>query len=391
MQFDAQTEREFRTWYLNYVRGRVRAAMWLPLVALLLVLFAPGPFNDLREIWFGESFPIAIEVMRFCVVLPSTLAIMVITYTSLYGRYYAIAAQIVAPLHATCFVAMDVLMRPQGYSLSSWLVIVTLTSYFMYGMMLWQVIRSVAIVLAVYIAMGVVAGLDTPQWRMDLGAIIFAATFAGYIYYSLHRAVRANYLDHKQMRDRLNRDALTGIHNRRMFDEQIKRLWQQGLREGAQLGLLIADIDHFKAFNDSLGHQAGDECLARIAKTLSAGARRPLDVAVRYGGEEFAILLYGADCRTIEELAEQLRAQVVAAASLHPASPVNPFVTVSIGGACVVPVEGRSPCGFVQLADEALYAAKERGRNRVVIMDREYDSLKTGVFRSFKPANAAAV
>jgi diguanylate cyclase (GGDEF)-like protein len=186
------------------------------------------------------------------------------------------------------------------------------------------------------------------------------------------------------MSDHLHRDALTGIHNRRMFDEQIKRLWSEAQRERTTLGLLIIDIDHFKNYNDSLGHQAGDECLSTIAKILSTGARRPMDVAARYGGEEFAILLYRADRQTMEDLAENLRAQVAAAGIAHPASTAGAFVTVSLGGACVMPTDGRSHVGFVQLADEALYAAKDRGRNRVVIMDREYETLKTGTFRSFK-------
>jgi diguanylate cyclase (GGDEF)-like protein len=390
LRFDDKTETEFRRWYLNYVRNRVRAAAWMPLVTLLLVLYAPGPFSELRAAWFGERYAFAIEILRFGIVLPSTVVIALITYTSLYQRFYPIAAQIVAPLHATCFIAMDVMMRPQGYSLSAWLVLVLLGSYFMYGMLLHQGIRSAATVLGVYVVMGLSAGLNSPQWRMDLAAITFGATFAGYVYYSLHRAVRASYLDHQRMSDHLNRDALTGIHNRRMFDEQVDRLWQQALRERESLGLLIVDIDHFKNFNDSLGHQAGDECLARIASVLAAGARRPLDVAARYGGEEFAILLYRADRQAMEELAEHLRSCVVAEGLLHPASPVNPFVTVSIGGACVTPISGRSAFGFIQLADEALYAAKERGRNRVVIMDREYDTLRTGVFRSFKPQKGEA-
>jgi diguanylate cyclase (GGDEF)-like protein len=362
----------------------------MPLVTLVLVLYAAGPFSDLREAWFGERFALAIEVLRFGIVLPSTLVIAVITYTSLYQRYYDIAAQIVAPLHATCFFAMDAMMRQQGYSLSAWLVLVVLGSYFMYGMMLHQGIRTAATILGIYVVIGLSAGLNSSQWRMDLAAIVFGAVFAGYVYFSLHRAVRASYLDHQRMSDHLNRDSLTGIHNRRMFDEQVARLWQQALRERVSLGLLIVDIDHFKNFNDTLGHQAGDECLARIASVLAAGARRPLDVAARYGGEEFAVLLYRADRETMEELAEHLRSCVVAEGIVHPASPVNPFVSVSIGGACVTPIDGRSAFGFIQLADEALYSAKERGRNRVVIMDHEYETLRTGIFRSFKPQKDVA-
>lgn len=384
LQFDAQAEREFRRWYANYVRARVRAAIWIPLAILLLLLFAPGPFTQLRAAWFGSDPSQNIDILRFGLVLPSTLAIFAITYTNLYHRYYAMAAQIVAPIHAASFIMMDMMMRPQGYALTSWLVLVVLGSYFMYGLLLHQGIRTALIVMLFYILMGLFFGLDSPQWRMDLGAIFFAATFAGYVFYSLHDAVRTHYIDHRNMREDVNRDALTGIHNRRMFDAQIKRLWQQAQRDHVKLGLLIVDIDHFKNYNDSLGHQAGDECLVRIAKILSSAARRPLDVAVRYGGEEFAILLYDADRQRTEGLCKILQADVQNARLKHPASPLGTHVTVSIGAACVVPPPGRSEFGFIQLADEALYAAKERGRNSIVVMDREYDTLQTGAFRSHR-------
>lgn len=390
VQFDATTEREFREWYRHYVRARVRAALWLPLAALLLLLFAPGPFAGLRDAWFGTNPSNAFFILSFAIVLPSTLAIFAITYTRLYDRYYAATSQVVAPLHGACFMAMDAMMRPHGHSLGSWLVLVTLGSYFTYGMLVHQGIRSALIMLGTFIVFGLAMGLDSMQWRMDLAAIMFSATFSGYLFYMLHQAVRANYQERRNMHDRLHRDGLTGIYNRRMFDEHIERLWQQAMREGVVLGLLIVDIDHFKDYNDSLGHQAGDECLTKIAKLLSTGARRPLDLSARYGGEEFAIVLYGTDRASIEELSQQLQATIAATALPHPASPVKPHVTVSIGGACVVPATGRSQYGFIQLADEALYAAKERGRNRVVIMDREYDTLRTGAFRSYKVGSEAA-
>jgi diguanylate cyclase (GGDEF)-like protein len=391
VRLDANSEREFREWYSRYVRSRVRAAMWLPMLALLMVLFAPGPFTDLRDAWFGNRYTTALEVLRFAVVLPSTAAILIIAYTGLYRRYYSFAAQIVAPLHGVCLIAIDIMMRSQGYSLSAWMVLVVLASYFMYGMPQEAGLRSAATVLAAYIGMGLAAGLDSPQWRMDLAAISFAATFAGYVFYSLHQAVRASYVDHREMADHANRDALTGIHNRRMFDRQVALLWAQAQRERTALGLLIADIDHFKSYNDTLGHQAGDECLTRMASLIASVARRPLDIAARFGGEEFAIVLYGADRVSMEELASALQVQVSEAAIPHPASPVQSFVTVSIGGACVLPAEGRSVHGFIQLADEALYTAKERGRNRAVIMDQEYEFLKTGVFRGFRVRHEAVV
>jgi diguanylate cyclase (GGDEF)-like protein len=136
------------------------------------------------------------------------------------------------------------------------------------------------------------------------------------------------------------------------------------------------------------GHQAGDECLKRVAWSLVRCARRPLDLAARYGGEEFAIVLYDAGREHVEEAARRIRAEIETLAIQHGASPAHSKrLTVSIGAACIVPAADRSHFGFIQLADEALYAAKERGRDRVVVMDKEYDELRTGSFR--KGANAA--
>lgn len=181
--------------------------------------------------------------------------------------------------------------------------------------------------------------------------------------------------------DSVHRDALTNIGNRRMFDVHIDRLWNQATRTRVPVALLLVDLDHFKAFNDHAGHQAGDHCLSRVANVIAQSARRPLDVAARYGGEEFVVLLFDVKRDRVEELCRELHANLAALKIPHPASSVGPYVTVSIGAACVEPQVGRHHDGLIQLADEALYAAKEGGRNRTVVMDREYATLNTGAFR----------
>ncbi|MBL8266866.1 GGDEF domain-containing protein, partial [Steroidobacter sp.] len=160
-------------------------------------------------------------------------------------------------------------------------------------------------------------------------------------------------------------------------------VWAQAAREGRPLTLLMIDIDHFKAYNDRFGHQAGDECLRRVAWSLSDHARRPLDIAARYGGEEFAMILYDARRQHAEDMARQIQAGIESLAIAHtvPSATAGNRLTVSIGIACVQPTADRSHYGFIQLADEALYAAKERGRNCIVIMDKEYGDLTTGSFR----------
>jgi diguanylate cyclase (GGDEF)-like protein len=304
-----------------------------------------------------------------------------VSYTQLYERWFRLTAQIVAPLHAGSFVAMDLLMQPRGYSLSSCMPLIALAPYFLFGMLQTEAVRSALFVAAAYAIGGHIAGLTGPQRLFDVAVVAFAALLGAAVHYSLQKGLRRTYLAKQLLSESVNRDILTGIHNRRMFDEHMSRLWQQATREQVPLGLLLVDLDHFKAYNDHNGHQAGDLCLTRVAGLLPSAARRPLDLAARYGGEEFAVLLYDVRRDKVEEICRQLHATLARAAIEHPASNVGPSVTFSIGAACVQPLPGRRSEGFIQLADEALYAAKERGRNRTVIMDREYDTLTTGAFR----------
>jgi diguanylate cyclase (GGDEF)-like protein len=161
-------------------------------------------------------------------------------------------------------------------------------------------------------------------------------------------------------------DALTGIANRRVFEERLASEAARAEREGRTLSLLMIDVDHFKAYNDALGHQAGDGCLRRIAELAAAHAGRAGDLAARWGGEEFAVLLVGTGAEGTLAVAEKVRAAVAQLAIPHPASPVAAVVTISIGAATVRALPGMAPATLVAAADAALYEAKRAGRNRVV-------------------------
>jgi diguanylate cyclase (GGDEF)-like protein len=381
LAFEEPLESQFRSWYAEHTRSRIRNAMWFAMGNIVLVMLAGGPFRAMRDAIFGAENQFVVDVLRFGVIAPSAAAILVVSYTKLYERWFRLTAQIVAPLHAASFVAMDLLMQPRGYSLSSCMPLIVLAPYFLFGMLQAEAVRSALIVAAAYAIGGHVAGIAGPQRYFDVAVVTFAALLGAAVHYSLQRGLRRTYLAKQLLSESLNRDSLTGIHNRRMFDEHMNRLWQQATREQAPLSLLLIDLDHFKAYNDHNGHQAGDMCLTRVAALLPSAARRPLDLAARYGGEEFAVLLYDVRRDKVEEICRQLHATLAKAAIEHPSSNVGPSVTFSIGAACVEPLPGRRPEGFIQLADEALYAAKERGRNRTVIMDSEYDTLTTGAFR----------
>jgi diguanylate cyclase (GGDEF)-like protein len=191
---------------------------------------------------------------------------------------------------------------------------------------------------------------------------------------------RLRFLEACILREMVARDGLTGIQNRRMFDQHIQRVWQQGVRNQQRVAVLLADIDCFKDYNDRYGHQAGDECLRAVAVCLSQCARRPLDFVARYGGEEFAVVLYEASREHVAEVLTRIQRSIAELNIAHDASRVASRLTLSIGAAFVLPSDNRTLEGLIQLADEALYSAKEQGRNRVIVLEAEYHSLRTGRF-----------
>lgn len=163
-----------------------------------------------------------------------------------------------------------------------------------------------------------------------------------------------------------SQDGLTGVANRRHFDEALAVEWRRAARRQSSLSLLMLDIDFFKAFNDTTGHQAGDECLRRVAQTLSDALQRSSDLVARYGGEEFAVLLPETDGEHAHQTAAMLLALIEGLQIPHPSSPYQQL-TVSIGVATVVPARdgGAAAEQFLGVADAALYEAKRQGRNRI--------------------------
>ena len=169
-------------------------------------------------------------------------------------------------------------------------------------------------------------------------------------------------------------DGLTGVGNRRAFDEKLRTLWLQAQQGQTPLSLIMLDVDTFKRYNDNLGHQAGDECLRRVAAAMSRAARST-DVCARYGGEEFALLLPGADAAKAQVVAARVHAEVAREQLPHPASPVSTFVTVSLGVSCITPnpdqnIESHT---LVRQTDAALYEAKAAGRNRTCVYGQKPD------------------
>jgi diguanylate cyclase (GGDEF)-like protein len=161
-------------------------------------------------------------------------------------------------------------------------------------------------------------------------------------------------------------DGLTGIANRRAFDQALERAIRRVRRTNEPLSLLLLDLDHFKALNDMAGHQAGDDVLRKFAGVLAQAARRPDDVAARYGGEEFALILPSTDQTGAVEVAQRLRENLAAAEMPHPRG-IDGLVTVSIGAVTADPATELAAERLVSAADARLYEAKKSGRNRAVV------------------------
>lgn len=184
-------------------------------------------------------------------------------------------------------------------------------------------------------------------------------------------AVVRDMTEQKDLQDKLaslaSTDGLTGLANRRTFDERLAEEWARAKRDGTQLSLLI-DVDHFKKFNDHYGHLAGDGCLRALGRILSTHARRPADLAARYGGEEFAVLLPNTGADGCAEVGEAIRQALHDLAMLHAQNPPSRLVTASVGAATSLPSQATTDCStLVAAADRALYAAKDSGRDRLVM------------------------
>jgi diguanylate cyclase (GGDEF)-like protein len=205
-------------------------------------------------------------------------------------------------------------------------------------------------------------------WRRDSGILGVVAALlvvaAGFLKRRLRRELARRVKAEEALALQARTDSLTGLPNRRYFDEALAREWRRAQRARAPLGLLMIDADHFKSFNDRFGHQAGDELLVALGRCIAANTQRATDFAARYGGEEFVVLLTGPDAADAEKLGERICGAVAAMAE-GPSGALLAPVTVSIGVACIIPDARALHQDLLGAADRALFDAKQGGRNRV--------------------------
>jgi diguanylate cyclase (GGDEF)-like protein len=171
----------------------------------------------------------------------------------------------------------------------------------------------------------------------------------------------------QELQHLVNLDGLTQIANRRRFDQYLNQEWNRMRREKKPLSLIICDVDYFKKYNDFYGHQLGDDCLKKIANAITLNLKRPGDLVARYGGEEFGIILPHTDQKGAFYLAQNIQLLLQQLAIVHQPSPINDCVTISMGIATIIPNSNYEVTDLIKFADQALYSAKNQGRDRIEI------------------------
>jgi diguanylate cyclase (GGDEF)-like protein len=333
------------------------------------------------------------DLARTGIMLPLLIVGFAVTFTrradAWYPRYIAVAMSIA--LAAMSWVTISAWMAGEPRIFGR-MLLAMVAVYFVLGLAFRSAIVVNAVGLAAFVTVAVLKGMPGVDLLHYLLTICIANVICVAGAWNLEHARRTAWLEGQRLAETALQDGLTGIHNRRRFDDHLQRAWAQGIRDRKPLALVFGDIDHFKPFNDRYGHQAGDEALKSVASTLAGFARRPLDLAARFGGEEFAVILYDTGRAEAERIGAKFLEAVRGLAIPHGASGAAPVLTISLGIACVVPGARRSWAGIVQLADQALYAAKDGGRNRFEVLEEEYEHMQTGYFhrKAAKPAPGEA-
>lgn len=334
-----------------------------------------------RLVLSDEGSPL-LDLARYVVLLPAIVFALTATFLRDGSRLYRPLISVLAPVAMLVFVMVVLAAWDQGEERPfAALILATMFVYFLLGLPFLAAVAANLIAWAAYLYGAFMLSMPADGLTYNAVMLLLAIVVGAVVAYNIEHARRTVWLESRLLDEVAQRDGLTGIYNRRRLDEHLANVWHQGVREHRPVTMLLADIDHFKAFNDRYGHQAGDAALKAVAGVLTKFARRPLDLAARYGGEEFAILLYDTSQDHATRVAGELMEDVRKLGIPHDGSSAAPVLTVSVGVACVVPVARRSFAGLVQLADQALYAAKDGGRNRMQLLQAEYEHMKTGYFR----------
>lgn len=364
LRFDEPLESEFRKEHRTRLRVWNRVAIYISACTVL-------GFAVLDHFVLSAEHSRAANMVRFGMHVPAVVLMLVLTSKRFYDRWYGLGISIIAPAFGVGTVIMAAFSPPAEVPLvGGRLLLASFFFYFMVGLRFRESLRANAIVFAALAIASMAGSMPTATATYLIFSLLCANVIGIVGSYALEHANRMAFLEHRQLTEVATHDGLTTLLNRAAFEEQIRRVWQQAQRDRQTVAVIMIDIDCFKAYNDRYGHIAGDECLRRVSSALrEAARRRPLDFVARYGGEELVAVLYGADRAYAESISRSLLTAVRELRIPHADSQAQPYVTVSVGLVAVDAYRMASHDAAVALADEALYAAKNQGRDRHVVAE----------------------
>ncbi|MCQ4269305.1 MULTISPECIES: diguanylate cyclase [Pseudomonas] len=359
--FKPELEAEFRRFLDRQARGAQR-------VAALLLIIAVGGYLYAERVLFPHDDPqwlSRLTVLRLVELSPGVLVLLLSFFSKTYqaraNQLFPMLLVLIGVVAAIIDIQYELAAQPYAFRYGAGLLIIS--SFFFLGMTFWHSLLCALSIVAidVFMASQILPSDRLPEHWIAVSYYLLLLVIGAISRYVHEYSQRQQFLMRKLLGWVAAHDALSELPNRRSHDEALRQRLAQARRDDVPVSLLLLDLDDFKAYNDRLGHPAGDALIGEFARLLASFARRPLDQAARVGGEEFALLLY--DCT--EDAAQQIASQVLAAlrrqAIAHPAS-AQGRVGVSIGIATLQP--GQNAGQLYSAADAALYRAKQAGKNR---------------------------
>lgn len=360
---DAALEADFRRYHLAEFLPRMRKS--LPVALALFLAFA---------MLDALSLPPLVRDGVLGLRLGGIVPVLALTWVALYVRSLREWLQWLVSASALAsglgIVGIIWVARVHAFGLPyEGIILATFFSYFLTGLRFVAASLCGWLVFLAYVAMELHVGLNGDTLLYNAFFLATANLIGCFGNHFLEQAVRQNFCSMVQLHKLAERDFVTGLLNRRAFSTRATGIWRQALRDGRSIGIAMVDVDHFKHYNDHYGHAAGDVALQSVAHVIAEHAPRPLDACARYGGEEFVVLWYDVDADHALALAQRMCQAVQALGLPHVASPTAEAVSISVGLVCTAVHDAAQWDAALRAADQALYQAKQQGRNRVCAAD----------------------
>ncbi len=377
LRFDERVENAYRQHHLAVSLLRLRPAL------IILMLF--GAFLVAVNLWWVDAASTGPGLLGIAGAGElAILCLFLAGYSAVVRRHLqALGVAVAATLGIASIVIASGLDGTARDAVFAGQLVIVICVYLILGLRFWVALSTGIALTGPFVLFAGLSDVLPATVAHHAIYLVFANVGGAIGLYNLERSRRRDYLEQQVLEHLASRDALTGLYNRQYMDDGFAHCWSRALDAREAIGVAIIDIDHFKRFNDEYGHQRGDECLRAVAARLEEIVREDGWRVYRYGGEEFVVLLDGISRDAVAEFGDLVCRRIESLGIMHSASTTAPVVTASVGIAYTLPHSSRRDyAAFLQLADRALYAAKEAGRNRSVLAIGSDEHTVTGIFTS---------